>query len=219
MNVQQKKENLRRRIWKLLTEKGVAIHPLPCFGRIPNFKGSYEAAKNLSETEEWKNAETIVCNPDFAQRWVRFLALKEGKVVIMATPRLKKGYLILHPQEVKGREKVASTIRGAFRFGKRMEGNVKPDLIVTGCVAVDLKGNRLGKGGGYGDREIRKFRETFGHILVATTVHELQIVENIPTEPHDEKIDLIATPERVIRLYPTSCSHGIDDSSDGQNVC
>ncbi|HEY0196771.1 MAG TPA: hypothetical protein VGC02_04265 [Methanobacterium sp.] len=35
---------------------------------------------------------------------------------------------------------------------------------------------------------------------IATTVHEAQIVEKVPLEPHDKKINMIVTPERVIRI-------------------
>ena len=75
--------------------------------------------------------------------------------------------------------------------------------MVEGSVAVDLNGGRLGKGGGYADQEIE-------HLLlknaindktpVVTTVHEAQIVEEVPLEPHDKKINMIVTPERVIRI-------------------
>ena len=35
---------------------------------------------------------------------------------------------------------------------------------------------------------------------IITTVHEMQIIDNIPTEAHDKKINMIVTPKRVIRL-------------------
>jgi 5-formyltetrahydrofolate cyclo-ligase len=75
----------------------------------------------------------------------------------------------------------------------------KPDLIITGCVAVDKEGWRLGKGGGYGDREIKTFLEKFGKIPVITTVHELQIVNEVPHENHDTKVDYIVTPNKIIK--------------------
>jgi 5-formyltetrahydrofolate cyclo-ligase len=117
----------------------------------------------------------------------------------MATPRLKSGFLLVRPENVKGLERHASTIKGAFRLGVniRLENLSRIDLIITGCVAVDLKGFRLGKGGGYGDREIRILRGKFGSVPVATTVHDLQIVNRVPREPGDEKVNIISTPSRV----------------------
>ncbi len=199
MEIEKEKQNLREKIWKILEKKKIAIYPLPCFGRIPNFKGSDLSANLLATLPEWKRAKIIVANPDFAQKPVRELALKERKILIVATPRLKKGYLIINPKDVKGKEEKASTIVGSFKFGKPLKELIKPDLIVTGCVAVDKEGWRLGKGGGYGDKEIKKFQEKFGKILVTTTVHDLQIVENVPHDEKDTKVDYIVTPTKIIK--------------------
>ncbi len=76
----------------------------------------------------------------------------------------------------------------------------KPDLIVEGSVAVDLQGHRLGKGGGYGDLEIKTLKNKFGCIPVITTVHDMQIVEAVPFEENDEKVSIIVTPTKIIRL-------------------
>jgi len=193
------KQKLREKIWKILEEKGVARFPLPLKDRIPNFEGSEKAAKLLTTLPEWKKAKVIFSNPDSAQQPVRELVLKEGKILIMATPRLKKGYLKIDPKEVKGKEKEASTIKGAFKYGKSIKDLPKPDLIITGCVGVDKEGWRLGKGGGYGDKEIKTFLEKFGKIPVITTVHELQIIEKVPHDDLDTKVDYIVTPNQIIK--------------------
>jgi len=203
--IDSEKQKLREKIWKILEEKKIAKFPLPCFGRIPNFEGAEKAAKLLSSLPEWKKAKIIFSNPDSAQRPVRELALKEGKILIMATPRLKKGYLKIDPREVKGKEKKASTIAGAFKYGKPIKDLPKPDLIVTGCVAVS-KNNfyRLGKGGGYGDKEIKTLYEKFGFIPVVTTVHEMQLMDEVPYENHDTQVDIIVTPLRIIKKHKLS---------------
>ncbi|MDI6592089.1 MAG: 5-formyltetrahydrofolate cyclo-ligase [Patescibacteria group bacterium] len=90
MNIQEEKKILREKIWKLLEEKEIARFPLPCQGRIPNFKGADKAAKLVTTLPEWKKAKIIFSNPDFAQQKVRELSLKEGKILIMATPKLKE---------------------------------------------------------------------------------------------------------------------------------
>ena len=113
---------------------------------------------------------------------------------------MKKGYLKIDPKDVKGKEKEASTIKGAFKYGKSIKDLPKPDLIVTDCVAVDKEGWRLGKGKGYGDREIKTFLGKFGKIPVITTIHELQIVEKVPHDKNDTKVDYIITPQKIIKL-------------------
>ena len=200
MNIQEEKQKLREKIWKLLEEKGVARFPLPLKDRIPNFEGSDRAAELLTTLPEWKRAKIIFSNPDFAQQKVRELALKERKILIMATPRLKEGYLEINPKDVKNKEEIASTIAGAFKCGKKLKVLPKPDLIITGCVAVDKDGWRLGKGGGYGDKEIKTFLEKFGKIIVVTTIHDLQIVDKVPHQKLDTKVDYIVTPNKIIKI-------------------
>ena len=197
----------RKKIWDLLEERNLALFPRPCYGRIPNFIGSDKAAEKLRGSKEWKDAKIIVSNPDSAQRSVRKNALKDNKVLIMASPKLKKGYLRISPKEIKGKEDFASTIRGAFKYGKRVDKLPKVDLVITGCVAVDRSGNKLGKGLGLGDKEIARL-ELGGAINkntpIATTVHDVQIVDSVPSEPHDKKVNMVITPTRVIRISSSS---------------
>jgi len=196
MNIKEQKEVLREKIWKLLEDKNIARFPFPIKDRIPNFEGSEKAANLIQELDEWRNARVIVANPDFAQKKVRELVLKNNKTLIMASPRLKHGYLEV--KNVKGKEEFASTIAGAFRYGKKLDEVLKPDLIVTGCVAVDRNGWRLGKGRGYGDKEISRITEKFGKVPIITTVHNLQIIKKVPHEEHDTRVDYIITPTEII---------------------
>jgi len=202
MDVRTAKRLLREEIWKELEAKGVARFPLPCYGRIPNFRGSDEAADRLRASAEWIRANVVFVSPDFAQRKVRENTLSDGKILIMASPKLQQGYVVVHPDDVKGLTVSASTIKGAFNYGKIMDNEEipRPDLVVEGAVAVDMQGNRLGKGGGYGDVEIKTLKARFGSILVAVTVHDLQVVKAVPFEDKDEKIQMIVTPTKLIRL-------------------
>ncbi|MEM2972097.1 MAG: 5-formyltetrahydrofolate cyclo-ligase [Candidatus Bathyarchaeia archaeon] len=200
MSVPSKKQLLREAVWSKMERLGIAIFPLPCKGRIPNFVGVDVAAEKLRQLEEWKKAKVVFVNPDSPQRKVRENALKDGKILVMASPKLEKGFILLNPVSVKGREGFASTIKGAFKFGVLTQDFPKPDLIVEGSVAVDLRGHRLGKGHGYGDVEIALLKRKFGEIPIATTVHDIQVVESVPFEEKDEKVSIIVTPTKTIRI-------------------
>jgi len=200
--IAEEKRQLREKIWREMEKSGVATFPLPCWGRIPNFYGAEAAADKLRLLEEWKRAKVVFVNPDSPQRKVRENALKDGKVLIMASPRLERGFILISPEKVRGKERLASTIRGAFKFGVQTRDLPKPDLIVEGSVAVDMKGHRLGKGHGYGDVEIEILEKKFGEIPVATTVHDMQVVENVPFEEKDRRVFIIVTPTRIIRVTP-----------------
>ncbi|MDI6806055.1 MAG: 5-formyltetrahydrofolate cyclo-ligase [Candidatus Bathyarchaeia archaeon] len=200
MSIALKKQQLRETIWSSMDRSGIAVFPLPCRGRIPNFSGAFTAAEKLRQLEEWQKAKVIFANPDSPQQKVRENALLDGKILIMASPRLKRGFILINPAKAKGKERFASTIKGAFKFGTETHSFPKPDLIVEGSVAVDLHGHRLGKGHGYGDVEISLLKKMFGKIPIATTVHDMQVVEAVPFEEKDEKVSIIVTPTRVIRI-------------------
>jgi len=203
----KRKQALRERIWALLERRGAGRFPTPLAGRIPNFVGAEAAAERAASLPEWRAARRLKCNPDAPQRPLRLRALREGKVVFMAVPRLaeERCFLRLDPRRLRGRLAEASSIRGAAALGVPVEPSAlgRIDLVVVGSVAVDARGARVGKGGGYSDLEFALARDlgAVGEATpVLTTVHELQVVEDdIPMAAHDVPVDLVATPERVIR--------------------
>ena len=200
MNVVLEKQQLREKIWSEMERSGLAVFPLPCRGRIPNFAGADAAAEKLRQLEEWKTAKVVFVNPDSPQHKVRENALKDRKILVMASPRLKKGFILIEPNKVRSKERFASTIKGAFKYGVEAEDFPKSDLIVQGSVAVDRHGHRLGKGRGYGDTEIKALRRMFGTVPIVTTVHDVQVVEAVPFEEKDEKVSIVTTLTKVIRV-------------------
>jgi 5-formyltetrahydrofolate cyclo-ligase len=118
----------------------------------------------------------------------------------MATPKLEKGYLILN-DEAKNHPEKAATKEGAFLYGENITDLKTVDLVVEGSVAVDIEGNRLGKGGGYGDREISDLynRKVINvNTPIATTIHPLQVKNSVPVLEHDFKINMIVTSKSKI---------------------
>ncbi len=197
------KDEMRNDIWKTLENMEGSHSSKGLHGRIPSFPGSQRAAALLRATDEWKDTEVIFSSPDTAQKMVREYALLDGKVLIMASPNMEHGYLHIDPKAAEGNEKSASTKEGAFKFSSQVKRFPRVDMVVEGSVAVDLDGGRLGKGKGYGDREIAHlFRENAidDGTPIVTTVHEVQIVGKVPKESHDRPINMIVTPERIIRL-------------------
>jgi 5-formyltetrahydrofolate cyclo-ligase len=70
------------------------------------------------------------------------------------------------------------------------------DAVVVPAVAFDLLGMRLGYGGGYYDRLLPGLRSDCLRIGLA---FDEQIVAELPAEKHDEAVDVVVTPTRVIR--------------------
>ena len=201
------KKRIRELAWSALRDAGAARFP-GVEGRIPNFVGAEDAARRLADTEEWKSAAVLKCNPDSPQLPVRKQALEAGKVVYMAVPKLASPdpFWLLDPDELTVRPHEAASIKGAARHGRPVAvGDMDEiDLIVCGCVAVERSGARLGKGGGYSDLEFAIATEAGlvdGATVIATTIHPSQILDDgiIPVTDHDFPIDLIVSPEEAIR--------------------
>lgn len=196
----------------------MARFPWPARGRIPNFEGSRDAAEKLSGLDVWADARAIKANPDSPQRWARRLALGAGKVMYMAVPHLTQveAFVELDPRRLDSPERVA-TIKGAFALGRPVHPKRIPpiDLVLTGSVAVDSRGGRLGKGGGYSDLEYalgRTFAFVQGATPIVTTVHPLQLVRGaIPMLEHDIPVDYVAFPDQVLPMKSTHVRpRGID---------
>ncbi|SEW22770.1 5-formyltetrahydrofolate cyclo-ligase [Natrinema salifodinae] len=213
------KESIRERIWDDLEESGAARFPFPPHGRIPNFAGADAAADRLADQPEWEAATAIKANPDAPQLPVRRAALREGKTVYMAVPRLRdeKCFLKLDPDELDDYD-AATTVSGSSKHGEQVGPDQveSVDLIVSGSVAVTDDGGRIGKGEGYSDLEYAVLRElglVDGSTPVATTVHERQVIggdEPVAIGPHDVAMDLVVTPERVLRPEESAQPEGID---------
>ena len=84
---------------------------------------------------------------------------------------------------------IAEPVAGPHR------GPAELDVVVLPCVAVDLRGHRLGFGAGFYDRALADAR---GTVLIAT-VFEAQVVERVPVAAHDVPVDIVVTEAAVRR--------------------
>lgn len=209
------KDAARQHVWDTLESRKLARFPFPPHGRIPNFAGAREAAERLLEAPLLRGARRIKVNPDAPQLPLRAAALARGIDVYMPTPRLRAGFLWLAADAVPtDRRRRAASLSGLREYARPVALTALPELdaIVCGSVAVTTDGARAGKGEGYSDLEFAILRE-LGHppVPVATTVHECQIVEALPSEPTDLAIGWVATPERTFEIEaPHAPPSGID---------
>ena len=70
----------------------------------------------------------------------------------------------------------------------------KIDLIIVPGVAFDAKGRRLGRGGGYYDRFIKK--QT--HAVLVGVGYDFQLVDEVPAARHDQRVHRIILPSKTI---------------------
>ncbi len=73
------------------------------------------------------------------------------------------------------------------------------DVVLTPLVAFDLRGNRLGMGGGYYDRSFafRRQRHVWRRPLLIGLAHEFQLIETLHAESWDIPLDIAVTETHV----------------------
>ena len=74
---------------------------------------------------------------------------------------------------------------------------VTPDLLLVPLLATTLQGVRLGQGGGYYDRTLAALRAK-GPVTAVGLAWEVQIADMLPQDPWDQRLDMIATPARLV---------------------
>ncbi len=104
-------------------------------------------------------------------------------------PRIENGEMkaVLH-----GEDFTLSELGIREPIGDVYEGDI--DYIIAPLLAVDMQGNRLGYGGGYYDRFMKRSKA-----LRVGYCYQFQIVNEVPMDAWDEKLQLIITDERIIK--------------------
>ncbi len=72
-----------------------------------------------------------------------------------------------------------------------------PRLLLVPLIAATREGVRLGQGGGYYDRTLARLRAA-GLVVAVGLAWECQIAELLPHEPHDQRLDWLLTPQRLV---------------------
>ncbi|SHI82410.1 5-formyltetrahydrofolate cyclo-ligase [Actinomyces denticolens] len=72
------------------------------------------------------------------------------------------------------------------------------DALLIPALAIDRAGNRLGQGGGWYDRALPLRHE--GALVLAMVYDDELIASPLPTEPHDQRVDAVITPEQWFLL-------------------
>lgn len=120
-------------------------------------------------------------------------ARERGKVI--ACPWIGDGSAPVCFREVVSDDALVTTPIGALEPPADARVLADVDLIVVPALAVDLDGHRLGYGGGYYDRLIAAHPRA----TTIAVVFDFQILAEIPTLAHDQRVQHVATDVRVVK--------------------
>jgi 5-formyltetrahydrofolate cyclo-ligase len=73
-----------------------------------------------------------------------------------------------------------------------------PDILLVPLVGYDNDLNRLGYGGGFYDRYIKKIKKVKKVIKIGLAF-SYQKIKNVPTNEYDEKLDFIITEKKILK--------------------
>ena len=76
---------------------------------------------------------------------------------------------------------------------------VRPTVLIVPMLAFDATGARLGYGGGHYDRTLEALRRD-GPVAAIGLAFDEQEMAQLPTGPHDQRLDVILTPSGARRL-------------------
>lgn len=160
-------------------------------------------AERLSGLTHWGEAQTVLLYVAFRNevetRALIDQAVHEGKRVLLPVSIKKTRELELYP--VAGSHDLVEGAYGIME-PKRENQSISPeqvDLVVVPGVVFDRQGNRLGYGAGYYDRFLQRCRPSAARIALA---FDLQLVDQLPSEPHDQRMDYVITETTIHRCPP-----------------
>lgn len=158
--------------------------------------------KRLISLPEFIAAKTILFYASFRSEVETLSMIKEslktGKRIVLPKVDIERHMLMLY--EMKD---MTALTKGYMGIPEPLAANERAlsiddiDLVIIPGAAFDPSGNRLGYGAGHYDMLLAERKKKIPVIALA---YEEQVVDSIPSEKHDVKVDVIITDQRVIEI-------------------
>ena len=211
------KDSIRQLVWPRLRE---VARPDSRFhfdfsSFIADFEGSEAATERLAALPYYTCAKVVFITPDNCLEELRFRALQDGKIVLVTTYAIRRGFWLLDPAAITTPEarRLASflDIMEKPGYGKQVtlaeirQLRLRVDLLVTGTGAINNLGVRFGKGHGFFDLEwamLTSIEVIDVSAPCIAVVHDCQVLdEELQPEVFDTVCDHIITPTKVIEVH------------------
>jgi len=165
-------------------------------------QASAAIAARIADMDSFSRARVVLLTLPYRSEWDATLlvdrALAAGKVV--AAPRVDPSARMLRAYRI---DDAARDVEAGYRGIPEPRAacpEIAPDridwVLVPGT-AFDATGRRLGYGGGYYDRLLPFLPTTTPRVAGA---FEAQVVDSVPTAPHDVTVDCIVTEQRTLHV-------------------
>jgi len=157
---------------------------------------------SLPGTEQWTTL-FIYVNFRSEVETLELIRRSLGQGMRVAVPLVDASAVRMIPLLIKDPEQ--DLVPGYYNIPEPDPGRckrVKPaeiDAAVIPGSVFDIQGGRLGYGGGYYDRFLVNDAPQAKRIGLA---FELQVVDKVPVEPHDQPLDILITEKRIVNIRP-----------------
>lgn len=191
------KDELRKWLWKYLSDYHLKMVPRPCFARIPGFQAAEVAVARLLKQPCWAEAGAVLVSPDDVTEGVRMEALRAGKRLWVPVPGEAACHRLggISP----GDARVAAMMKEIGRFSRvvPVEEAAGTPLLVTGAVSVDRFGHWLGQGAVFGELApaLTRADGLLPDAFRVALVDDMQIFEDFAylMDRADARMDLVVT--------------------------
>ena len=158
----------------------------------------------LKDVKSFKQSNFVLCYVDFrnevmTKELIKYCLEKNKKVAVpLIESRSGKQNRMLASEIHSIDNDLEPGFFGVYEPKKSCIRVIDPnmiDFIVVPGVAFDYDRNRLGYGGGFFDRFMCEVKTNCTKAAVA---FDLQVLDKIPADAHDMKVDMIITENRII---------------------
>lgn len=123
------------------------------------------------------------------------ISIKLSLPVINQSSKLLKFYPWTNSDEVAPSKYAKNILEPVIQLE-----SVIPDVVIAPLIACDLQGNRIGSGKAMYDSTIENLRLQNPQLIYMAICYDIQLLNSVPAEPHDQKLDIILTESRMIRI-------------------
>jgi 5-formyltetrahydrofolate cyclo-ligase len=164
----------------------------------PYIKDSdFRISQLLLDLDEFSDAETVFVyvsvGREVSTQKIIESAFADGKRV--CAPVLREGIGIMDAVEIKPDSILAPNKHGISE--PSADGAVispeNIDLIIIPCLSCDSFGNRLGYGGGYYDRYLKSYIDSYKSPPFIALCREETFSMHLPSDPYDVPVDMCIT--------------------------
>ena len=162
-------------------------------------KNSNAIMDKITSLDIYKQSKVVFIYMDFknevmTSNLIKRMLSEKKRVVIPYTDSINT---VLIPSEITKESDLKQNSFGYYEPKSILPVNIEEiDLVIVPGVVFDKNLNRIGFGKGYYDKILNRLKPSAKKIALA---HDFQVLEDIPAEEHDVKMDMIITEKNI---YP-----------------